>query len=118
MLHERSLLLATGRKLLSGSSLVLQDDLRQPHHVGWQAQNADAIKLRLVPRQTVVGPRLTRTHTKRHRVSVRREELRSLNWFSPILTLYCKFITSNAKMLKPILTNFVLKLIDWGSFLK
>lgn len=32
-----------------GDSLVLQHDLRQPHHAGRQAKHADAVKLALVP---------------------------------------------------------------------
>lgn len=32
-----------------GDSLVLQHDLRQPHHAGRQAKHADAVKLGLVP---------------------------------------------------------------------
>lgn len=40
------------------SSLVLQDYLRQPQHVWWQAEHLYVPKLRLVPLQAVIGPAL------------------------------------------------------------
>lgn len=43
---------------LRHSSLVLQDYLRQPQHVWWQAEHLDVPKLRFVPLQAVIGPAL------------------------------------------------------------
>lgn len=54
--------LGTAQKVWEGklrhSSLVLQDYLRQPEHVWWQAEHLDVPKLRLVPLQAVISPTL------------------------------------------------------------